>query len=85
MHYRQTVDYDSNPYRELKRDMGRPHGLMFTLFFIYVPIFILTVALRAVMLFSDITIINLRVIDDLIVKYTYELSNFLTQFGYSLF
>ncbi len=68
MHYRQSLEYDSNPFKILHREKyNRDHGFFFTLFCIYTPIALLTAALRSVMLLTGFKFISLGVVDTLIM------------------
>lgn len=74
MHYRQAAEYNSNPFKFLYREKyQRNHGFLFTITCIYLPIALLTAALRAVMLLMGVRVISLGVVDRLIMYGVTEL------------
>ncbi|MCB0328114.1 MAG: hypothetical protein KDD70_00585 [Bdellovibrionales bacterium] len=62
--YKEPVLIDSNPDRALRQLPVR--GFWFMVTFVYIPLLILSIGIRVAMLYNNVSIIDLTVVDDFV-------------------
>lgn len=72
--YRPPVTIDSNPDRALRQLPYK--SLPFLVFFVYIPLLVFAIIIRALMLYHGYPVLNLTIVDDFVRQIILQTQNF---------